>query len=86
MVGSLFDTRRDGGLWGFLCSKYDLPIVLDSGAPDGEPAAAATRLDVDEHYPCSTADRSLIDRVRTHLPAEDPTVARDGRERFVHTR
>ena len=57
---------------------YDEPTVLVSETPDGELAAAATRLGVDEYYPRSTADEPLVDRVLTHLPAAEPTVAGDG--------
>ncbi|WP_459194622.1 PAS domain S-box protein [Halosimplex sp. J119] len=57
---------------------YDGPVVLASTQPDGELAAAATRLGVTEYYPGSTADESLTERVRAHLSLEPHTETADG--------
>ena len=60
--------------------EYDQPVLLTSAEPDGELAAAATRLGVTEYVPRSTTDESLSDRVRANLPrgaAESPRAPAD---------
>ncbi|WP_415378519.1 PAS domain S-box protein [Halosimplex sp. TS25] len=57
---------------------YDGPVVLASSRPDGELAAAATRLGITEYHPGSAADESLTERVLAHLPDEPRTETADG--------
>ena len=46
---------------------YDRPVLLTSEEPDGELAAAATRLGVTEYVPRATTAEPLAERVRAHL-------------------
>jgi len=58
---------------------YDQPVLLTTEDPDGELAAAATRLGVTEYVPRATTAESLAERVRPHLDAE-PDGTADGSE------
>ncbi len=63
---------------------YDQPVLLTSGEPDGELAAAATRHGVTEYVSRATTDGSLADRVRANAPeggqAGDRAAPPTGRE------
>ena len=55
---------------------YDQPVLVTTTEPDGELAAAATRLGVTEYVPRAATDESLADRVRAHLPDLDAATGR----------
>ncbi|WP_436923378.1 PAS domain S-box protein [Halosimplex amylolyticum] len=57
---------------------YDVPVILASEGPDGDLAAAATRLDVSEYVPRATTGPSLAERVRAHLRDGSQPVVTDG--------
>ncbi|MFB6138811.1 MAG: PAS domain S-box protein [Halosimplex sp.] len=63
---------------------HEQPVVLVSGRPDGELAAAATRLGVTEYHPRSATEASIGERVRAHLPADGPAKAAAGEGTGAH--
>ncbi|ELZ25617.1 multi-sensor signal transduction histidine kinase [Halosimplex carlsbadense 2-9-1] len=72
------DTDPLDALGGVREFGYDQPVLVTTTEPDGELAAAATRLGVTEYVPRAASDESLVDRVRTHLPDPDAATEADG--------